>query len=927
MKKEEILKISNLSQEEVFRYFKTSYTGLDSEEVTKRQTIYGLNIIKSGKNFSFWKHFIKQFISMFAILLWISGFLAFCINEIALGVAIITVVVVNGVFSFFQEHKAEKILSSLSDMIPKKIQVYRNKKIEVIDTKDLTIGDLVFLEVGVTVPADVRLIEANNFFVDNSMLSGETIPLNRTADLETKSNIITEISNLVYAGTTISQGSAKGIVYSIGENTQIGEVSSLAQTINKNTSTLEKEIHIVVKKISTIASLLSVLVFIICLWRFKYQGESSWLMALKSSIVVALGMLVANIPEGLLPTINLSLAIGTQRMSKRKALIKQLYAVETLSSATIICTDKTGTLTENQITCKKILFSEGWVDITGNGLSKKGQFKNLDLKRDNKVLNKLFIAVIICSEANLIHNPENKNLFQIVGNPTEGALLIAASKYGLDILRTRSSFSIDKITPFSSESKKMSALVTNLSQEYYDLGSRYLFIKGAPNVILEDCDMQYKNNQVSFFSQEEKVFCMNRIEELSEQGYRLLAIAYKKIEQETYQEKDMVFLGFAVNFDPPKIEVREAVSDLLKAGLRITVITGDYGPTAISIGKKVGLIKDAFLSIDGVQLDNMSQEELQETLKTKVPIFFSRTTPKHKLRITEAYCNNNEIVGVIGDGVNDILAMKAAHIGITMGKSSKDVVLNAADMILLDDNFSTIPKAVLESRSIYDNIKKFMTYVFCSNIPQIFPIIFMALFKIPLYLTIMQILAIDLITDLLPAIALGAEEPEKNLLNKNPRTDKEHLLDKKLLTRSYGFLGLIEGILALIFFLYYGGFDLLQQKIPFKLIATRPDFIFASTMAFGAVIFSQIGNVFACRSDELYFWQTAKKKNKLLIIGILCELLLFILISQNIYVLNNFFKTSSIEFKHYFSLSLCVVVILLCDTFQKFFLVRRIKFK
>ncbi|MFW8664520.1 HAD-IC family P-type ATPase, partial [Candidatus Phytoplasma citri] len=258
-----------------------------------------------------------------------------------------------------------------------------------------------------------------------------------------------------------------------------------------------------------------------------------------------------------------------------------------------------------------------------------------------------------------------------------------------------------------------------------------------------------------------------------------------------------------------------------------------------------------------------------------------------------------EIVGVIGDGVNDILAMKAAHIGITMGKGTKDVVLNAADMILLDNNFSTIPKAVIESRAIYANIKKFISYVFCSNIPQIFPIIFMALFKIPLYLTVMQILAIDLITDLLPAIALGAEEPEENLLSQKPRTSKDHLLDAKLLKRSYGFLGIVEGILALIFFLNYGGWSVMHKNIPFKMIAQQSEFIFASTMAFGAVIFSQIGNVFACRSDKFYFWQTFTKKNNLLFVGILCELILFILISQNVIVLNNFFGTTFINFKHY----------------------------
>ncbi|MFR0367998.1 cation-translocating P-type ATPase [Candidatus Phytoplasma palmae] len=920
MKKKDIFEISSFSKEEIFKYFNTSFEGLNTEEVKKRQILYGFNNIKKGKNFSFIKKFIKQFTSLFAILLWISGFLAFLIEENAIAISIISVVIVNGIFSFFQEHKADKILSSLSEMIPKKIQVYRDNKIQIIDVTDLTIGDLIFLEVGVTIPADAVLLEANNFFVDNSILTGETIPLNRNVIPNVKkTKVISEISNLVYAGTTVSQGSAKAIVYDIGKNTQIGEVSSLSQDINKGINTLEKEIHKVIKIISFIAIILSVIVFFICLWRF-YDSEVSWKKILIPSIVVALGMLVANIPEGLLPTINLSLAIGSQRMAKHKALIKQLFSVETLNSATVICTDKTGTLTKNQLTCNKIIFPDGMIEITGNGFQKEGKILNFNNIKCNKIISKLFVAAVMCSEANLIDDSKNLKDFKIVGNPTEGSLLIAAFKYGLDINKIRNSFLTEKINPFSSETKKMSVLVNNVSQKHYDIGSKYLFVKGAPNVLLEQCNVQYKKGKVTDFSKKEKEMFSFKNEQLSKQGYRILAIAYKKIEQKDFKEEDMVFLGFAVNYDPPKIEVRDAVKKLLNAGLKITVITGDYGPTAISIGKQVGIItNDDYINIDGITLDQMSFEELQQKLKTTKPIFFSRTTPKHKLKIVEAYRANEEVVGVIGDGVNDILAMKAAHIGIAMGKSGKDVAHNAADMILLDDNFSTIPKAVLEARGIYDNVKKFMTYVFCSNIPQIFPIIFMAFFRVPLYLTVMQILAIDLITDLIPAIALGAEKPKNNLLNKKPITDKDHLLDFKLLKRSYGFLGMIEGILTLIFFLYFGGLKLYQQGIPFKQMSHMVEFKLASTMAFGSVIFSQIGNVFACRSDQLYFWQTIKQKNKLLYFGIFCEIFLFVLISQSFYSLNDFFGTQKINFFDYITLSSCIFIMLLFDTIYKFF--------
>ncbi|WCA22503.1 cation-translocating P-type ATPase [Candidatus Phytoplasma oryzae] len=929
-KKKEIFKISKLSKKEVFKYLNSNITGLSSEEVKKRQKKYGLNVIKNNKNDNIIKKFIKQFTSVFAILLWLSGSLSIFIKEYSIGIAIILVIIVNGFFSFFQERKADKILSSLNDMIPKKIQVYRNQKTEIINTTELTIGDVIFLETGSTVPADARLFETNNLFVDNSMLSGESVPLNRISEPnKNKKKMISEIPNIVYAGTTIANGSAKAIVYSIGENTQIGEVSSLANNIDKGVNTLEKKIKDFIRKISIIASVLSLFVFFICLWSYSFSKKNYFSLstilkdALKPSIIAALGMLVANIPEGLLPTINLSLAIGSQRMAKQKALIKKLFSVETLNSVTVICTDKTGTLTENQLTCRKILFPGGYVDITGNGLEKNGNFLNLNKLNDDKVLNKLFIASIICSEAELINNPKIENDYKIIGNPTEGSILIAAKKYGLNIKEIKNNFIIKKIIPFSSETKKMSVYAKNISQQkYYDNDSDYLFIKGAPNVILEKCNAQYKDKKVCFFDPEEKKNFIIENEKLSSQGYRIIAITYKKIDKKNKnnddEENNMVFLGFCVHYDPPKKEVRNAVKSLLKSGLKITVITGDYGPTAISIGKKVGIIKDKFLNIEGSKIEEMEESELKKILKSNIPIFFSRTTPKHKLKIVEAYRKNKEIVGVIGDGVNDILAFKAAHIGISMGKRGKDVARNSSDMILLDDNFSTIPKALLEARGIYSNIKKFMFYVLSSNVPQLFPIIFMAFFRVPLYLNVMQILAIDLITDLLPAIALGAEEPEYNLLEQKPIKETDKLLDAKLLKRSYGFLGLIEGILALIFFLTHGGNSFINSNMSLKTITQDPKFLFASTMAFGAVIFAQIGNVFACRSEKLYFWETWNKKNKLLYIGVIMELILFLLISQKIVFLNNFFGTVQIKIQHYLMLISCILVILFFDTIFKF---------
>ncbi|MFP7699579.1 MAG: cation-translocating P-type ATPase [Candidatus Phytoplasma pyri] len=907
----DILHISSLSSEEVLKYLKTSLQGLNNQEVIKRQSLYGKNIMKQTKNFNFWKQFIKQFTSLIAFVLWISGFLAIIIREIEIGSAIFLVIIINGLFSFSQEYKTDKILSSLANMIPKKIQVYRDGKIQMISTVELIIGDIIFIENGTAIPADARIIDSNQFFVDNSMLSGETVPLNRTHFPNNKGfKVISEIPNLVYAGTTVSQGNAKAVVYAIGDQTQIGEVSVLAQCIDKGSGTLDREIHKIIKKISLIASILAITAFIIYILSEILRHKNYNLSAVfKTSITVGLGMLVANIPEGLLPTVNLSLAVGSQRMAKHNALIKKLSSVETLSSATVICTDKTGTLTKNQLTVRKILTPDSLINVTGLGYEKKGKIclNNFQAK---KGLEKLLIASVLCSEANLNTNKKNPKNFEIIGSPTEGSLLIAAYKYGYDINKTRNDFDILKVNSFTSERKKMSVLVNNNSNSFYDINKKYLFVKGAPNIILENCCMQYKNQKAIALSASEKEEFLNKNNEFSSEGFRILAIAYKKNE-DCCEENDMVFLGFVINYDPPKIGVKEAIEDLTKAGLKTTIITGDYGITAVAIGKQVGIIKDDFININGFELDKLSTEELKNILKTDKPIIFSRTTPKHKLKIIKAYKDNGEIICVTGDGVNDILAMKAAHIGIAMGQNNKDIVFNAADMILLDDNFVTIPKALLEGRGIYENIKKFITYVFASNVPQIFPIILMAIFATPLYLTVLQILAIDLLTDLIPAIALGAEEPDSSLLENKPRNKDQNLLDKTVFKRAYLFLGLIEGLIALFLFLYFYYIHG-EGKIA--------DLPLASTMAFGGVIFAQIGNVFGCRSDKFYFWKTFNKKNKILYLGILCEFILFVLIT-NIEFLNKVFNTTPITFYQYLILSICPFIILFFDTIWKRFLI------
>ncbi len=916
--KEKLIALSSLEAVAVYQRLRTKDQGLDLLEVKKRQTEYGLNVVKQTKTFNPIKQFFKQFVGVMAILLWIAGILAFIADMPELAIATWIVIIVNGIFSFIQEYRADQALSSLAGMIPKQVKVMREGQIQMLDVEEITIGDIIYLETGNSVPADARLIESNHLFVDNSMLSGETIPLNRSEKAsELGDCAISEMPNLVYAGTMISQGSGKAIVYAIGDETQIGQVTQIAQSIEVGTGTLDHEIHKIVKTISILATVMGLIIFIAARFILKLEWQAGF--------VFALGILVANIPEGLLPTVNLSLAVGSQRMAKKNALIKKLSSVETLSSATVICTDKTGTLTQNQLMVRKIFTPDGLVEITGDGYQKTGEFK-ISSEYAKKGVEKFLAAAILCSETDIVDSSEHHNQWQVLGSPTEGSLLVAAAKYGYEVKVIRQRFSLLKMNPFTSERKRMSALVENKTDQSYDKNAQYLFIKGAPNIILKDCSMQYKGNHVSVLSEHEKTQYLKENDEFAAQGFRVLAVGYKKIENDQYGEDDMVFLGFAVTYDPPRKEVYEAVTNLKHAGLKITIITGDYGLTAAAIGKQTGIIENDYLNFDGVDVEKMTNEELETVLKTDLPVVFSRTTPQHKLKIVEAYKKNGEVVAVTGDGVNDILALKSAHMGIAMGKNGTDVARNSADMILLDDNFATISHAVLEGRGIYENIKKFITYVLASNVPQLIPILMMIFFRIPPALTVLQILVIDLLTDLIPALALGAEMPNPDLLNEKPRNRKESILNKKSLIRSYLFLGLLEAVLSFAIFIGvwitagYGFNDI--SSIGHAVINNTASehamhtYHYASTMALGAVIFLQIGNVFACRSERLNFFETIKKKNRLLYIGIVIEIVMFIMIAH-VPLLHTIFGTTHIKGTDYLMLAVLPLMMILADYIVK----------
>lgn len=940
----DIVELCSINNSEILSQLGVSLNGLSTEEASLRHQTYGKNILAKAKSIHPLMQLLKQFIHFMALLLWAAGFLAIIAGMPELAVATWTVIIINAFFAFFQEFRADKALSELAHMLPQKVKIYRDSEVKSLPAEEITIGDLIILEAGNNVPADARIIEASGLFVDNSLLTGESVPVDRNAEsLVLNNSSITESTNLVFAGTTVTEGKALAVVYAIANQTELGKVSKLTQTIKRGESTLEVQVHRIVKFITKLALVLGLLAFSMAVFGVGLD--------IRIGFIFAIGIIVANIPEGLLPTVSMSLAVGVQRMAKQNALIRRLSAVETLSSVSVICTDKTGTITANQLTVEKIWTPEATAFFEGSGYEKEGSFRlinntstetsnsktnNQEINTDNRynnLIRTLLTVSAVCSEANISDNNSDPKVWKIFGAPTEAALLIAAAKFGLNVDNMRNDFQRINTLPFNSERKMMSVVVKNIRSNDFEPTSDLSFTKGAPLEVLKTCKYIYMNNSLSEITEEIRAEIIKNNDEIANQGYRVLGIAHEILDKSLLSKNEGIFLGLTAMADPPRPEVYEAINQCQKAGIKTTIITGDYGITAASIARQVGLIIDGHHIITGSGLDEMSDAQLELLLKKSEPLIFSRTTPEHKLRIVEAYKKIGEIVAVTGDGINDTLALKSSHIGIAMGQGGTDVAREVADMVLLDNNFATIIKAVEEGRSIYSNIRKFMTYVLTSNLAEFLPFVAMILFKIPPSLTILQILAIDLGTDMLPALALGVEKPEKGVLNKPPMSIKDNLLDWRLFLRAYAFLGAIEGLLSLGIFIHIwlrAGFNLSQiQNLSNSILyGTAPLEImnlykYSTTMAVAAIIACQIGNLFVCRSEKAPFWSFSNSKNSLLYYGLAFELLLS---SAIIYIpfLQIFFNTTPIIPKDFLLLLACPIILIILEEIRKLVIRKRI---
>ncbi len=794
----------NLTQEQIAFELQSDLThGLTREEATARLVHYGPNVLRQAYRIPWYVKLIRNLFSFFAVLLWIAALLCFIpgVDLPQLGLAILTVVLVNGLFAFLQEYKSDRALEMLQQLIAQRCRVIRDGKLSEIEARDLVPGDVIVLEEGDFVPADARLSEAFEVEVDNSSLTGESTPAHRYKSdqpvLISGKFLWIELPNIVFAGTSLVRGRARAVVFGTGMNSEIGKIANLTQQIRIEESPLQSQLRTTVYAIAALAGSLG-LIFLLLGW---LVAGLSFLEA----FVFCIGLFVANVPEGLLPTVTLSLAMGVQRMAKRHALVKNLPAVETLGCTTVICCDKTGTLTQNLMMVTEVAVEGRVIDVSGVGYTPLGDFTfdgtvlSLEGISHWTTLRRLLECAFICNNAKL---EKSGGDYRVIGDPTEGALVCLAEKAGI-----RGTYLRLHLNPFESIRKRMSVVVKRDQRD-----EPIVYVKGAPLETLERCDRILAENEVRPLTEQDRNRIRQENDSMASRGLRVLAFAYRERgepQSGPYTadqiEERLIFLGLAALSDPVRPEVPEAIRACHTAGIRVIMVTGDYALTAASIGKQIGLGQTSPLqAFTGAQVSEMDDDKLRSILAQGETIF-ARVAPEHKLRIVSLLKAMGEIVAVTGDGVNDAPALKKADIGIAMGLRGNDVAKEAAHMILTDDNFSSIVAAIEEGRGIFDNIKRFAAYVLNSNPQEMYPYIFWVLFPdIPLAMTVMGVLAVDVGTDLIPAMGLGIEPPEEGIMERPPRQRDEKLLSLNFILRSYFVHGSLLALSCYATYYYMG---------------------------------------------------------------------------------------------------------------------------
>ncbi|MCK4552217.1 MAG: cation-translocating P-type ATPase [Tenericutes bacterium] len=850
--------------------------GLSTEEVLKRQEQYGLNELREKKKKTLLQMFLAQFKDFLVIILLIAAGISIILGIIegeglVDGLIILAIVILNSVLGVVQEQRASNALAALKKMSSPNAKVIRNGKPVGVKSSELTVGDIVLLETGDYVAADIRLLESTNLRSDESALTGESMPVEKDASIVLKEDtLLADRENSIYMSTLITYGKGKGIVTSIGMETEIGKIATMLDAVEEGKTPLQKTIDEFAKMLGIICIVVSLVVFGLGL----LQGKE-----LFDIFLTAIALAVAAIPEGLTAVITVVLALGMQRMVKRHAIIKNLATVETLGQATVICSDKTGTLTQNEMTVRKVFDLTNEYDISGNGYALVGDVLLKGKKCElTDGLNKILQVCLLCNDAKI------ESADKVLGDPTEGALLVLAAKGGYSLNDLDEKY--PELNEYTFDStRKMMTSINRVDNE------NLVLTKGACDQLINQCNRILIDGEVRAITKKDIKTILNKNEEYSKNAYRVLGFAYSVTDTPDADdlEKDLIFLGLAAMIDPPRLEAKEAIAKCHQAGIRVMMITGDHLTTAKAIATELNILKPGHLSLSGEDTRNMTDEEFEEAILTCD--VFARSTPADKIRIVEVLQKNGEVVAMTGDGVNDSPALKQAEIGIAMGITGTEVSKEASNMILTDDNFASIVSAVEEGRIIYSNIRKFTIYLVSCNIGEILIIlvamIFSKYFGTFIPLLAIHLLWINLMTDSFPAFALGMEEGEKNIMDQKPRDTKERILNKPTLTKV-----IIQGVGLMIA-------ALISFKIGLVLdttFATTGVPVQARTMIFVTVVFGELFRTYSARSETKFLFQTNPFANKAVNYAVFLSVALLALL---VYVptLANIFSIEALTFE------------------------------
>ncbi|GMK43105.1 calcium-translocating P-type ATPase, SERCA-type [Paenibacillus glycanilyticus] len=863
--------------------------GLSASEAEDRLSKNGRNELAEGERISPVVLFLNQFKDFMVLVLMGATLISGLLGEYLDAVTIVAIIAINAVLGFIQEFRAEKSLSALKELSAPTAKVIRGGQQLMIAAKELVNGDVILLESGDRIPADIRLIEANSCYAEESALTGESVPVGKHAAAIHEEDLpLGDQRNLGFMGTMLTRGTAKGVVVRTGMETEMGKIAGLIQQTESMETPLQHRLEQLGKILIAVAIGLTIMVVVAGI----LHGQPAYGMFL-----AGVSLAVAAIPEGLPAIVTIALALGVQRMIKRKAIVRKLPSVETLGCASVICSDKTGTLTQNKMTVTNVWLGGRHLQVTGEGYEPVGAaFEDgsmVDAKHDI-ALKRLLQISALCNNATITQaeqqdskkrkSKEPQEEWVLKGDPTEGALTVLAAKLGMSAKSLEGLYKREKEFPFDSERKRMSVLVSHQ-------GGKVVYTKGASDMLMDHCSYVLWDGKVVPFTATLKKKCADAAEEMAQNALRVLGLAYRDIrsgeatETESDVECQLVFVGLTGMIDPPRREVRDAIATCRRAGIKTVMITGDHQLTAEAIAHQLGIMPRDGVALSGSQLENMTDDQLDKHVDNIY--VYARVSPEHKLRIVKSLQRKGHVVAMTGDGVNDAPAIKAADIGIAMGITGTDVSKEASALVLSDDNFATIVSAIEEGRSIYENIRKFIRYLLASNVGEILTMFLAMMAGLPLPLVPIQILWVNLVTDGLPAMALGVDQAEKDLMQQKPRSAKESVFARRL-----GWKIISRGVLIGVCTL--GAFWITLKLAPGT---AAEQLTKAQTVAFATLVLAQLIHVFDCRSSRSIFHRNLFQ-NRYLVLAVLSSLVLMIGVLY-IPMLQPIFKTVPLNFREW----------------------------